>query len=118
MASVTPSNDTANDTFNRPRFSSSEDGSTFKCSRDGSSFTDCTSPKNYPGPLSQGNHTFRVKAIDKAEHRAFEHTPESFMRDLECRHRRILLARAGVNKVLCSLGNLRVVAGRSIGAQP
>ena len=75
MASVTPSNDTANDTFNRPRFSSSEDGSTFKCSRDGSSYTDCTSPKNYPGPLSQGNHTFRVKAIDKAGN--VDATPDS-----------------------------------------
>jgi len=50
-------------------FSSSEEGSTFQCSRDGSidgSTPACTSPKTYPGPLTQGSHTFRVRAIDKA----------------------------------------------------
>lgn len=45
-------------------FSSSKPNSTFKCSLDSSTFADCTSPKDYPGPLSQGNHTFRVRAID------------------------------------------------------
>ena len=46
-------------------FSSSEPGSTFQCSRDGASFTACSSPKSYSS-LSQGNHTFRVRAVDKA----------------------------------------------------
>jgi Bacterial Ig-like domain len=45
-------------------FSSSKLNSTFKCSLDGSTFAACSSPKDYPGPLSQGNHTFRVRAID------------------------------------------------------
>jgi hypothetical protein len=45
-------------------FSSSKPISTFQCSLDGSTFAACTSPKDYPGPLSQGNHTFRVMAID------------------------------------------------------
>src|SRR5215211_1446686 len=45
-------------------FSSSKANSTFQCSLDNSTFAACASPKNYPGPLSQGNHTFRVRAID------------------------------------------------------
>jgi glucose/arabinose dehydrogenase len=46
-------------------FSSSEAGSTFQCRRDASSFSACTSPKSYSS-LNQGNHTIRVRAIDKA----------------------------------------------------
>ena len=46
-------------------FSSSEAGSTFQCRRDGSNFSVCASPKSYSS-LGQGNHTFRVRAIDKA----------------------------------------------------
>ncbi|MFN8442089.1 MAG: immunoglobulin domain-containing protein [Caldilineaceae bacterium] len=47
------------------RFSSNEINSIFACSLDSSPFTGCTSPQNYTG-LSNGNHTFQVRAVDAA----------------------------------------------------
>jgi hypothetical protein len=46
-------------------FSSSEVDSTFECSLDGSTYKACDSPKSY-NDLSDGSHTFSVKATDKA----------------------------------------------------
>jgi hypothetical protein len=46
-------------------FSSSETGSTFECSLDGGAFASCSSPKDYTS-LSNGSHTFSVRAKDSA----------------------------------------------------
>ena len=43
-------------------FSDSKSGVNFQCSLDGSQFAACSSPTNYPGPLSGGSHTFQVRA--------------------------------------------------------
>jgi len=46
-------------------FSATEDGSTFECKLDSSSWASCASPKSYSG-LALGTHTFSVKATDAA----------------------------------------------------
>jgi hypothetical protein len=46
-------------------FTDDDETATFRCRIDGGSFTPCTSPTTYEG-LSEGDHTFRVKAVDAA----------------------------------------------------
>jgi peptidoglycan/xylan/chitin deacetylase (PgdA/CDA1 family) len=46
-------------------FFGANESATFQCSLDGSAFELCTSPRNYNG-LSNGSHTFRVRATDTA----------------------------------------------------
>ena len=55
-------------------FTSTEDGSSFQCSLDGSAFIDCTSPQLYTG-LVESNHDFSVRAIDTAGN--IDPTPDS-----------------------------------------
>ncbi len=46
-------------------FSASEGSSTFECELDGGGFSSCASPKSYTS-LSDGSHTFKVRAVDAA----------------------------------------------------
>ena len=56
-------------------FSANKSGSTYQCKLDSGSYASCTSPKNYTS-LTDGNHTFYVKATDTLGHE--EPTPASY----------------------------------------
>jgi large repetitive protein len=62
VISSTPANPT-NQTGASFSFTDAEGGVNFQCQLDGSAFSTCSSPKTYSG-LSQGNHTFSVRAQD------------------------------------------------------
>jgi hypothetical protein len=47
-------------------FSDTEGGLTFFCQLDGGTYTGCSSPLTYSGPLTQGKHTFAVLTRDAA----------------------------------------------------
>jgi len=55
--------DDATPTFS---FSSSEPGSTFECRIDSGRWTSCSSPDSLSPALTEGSHTFDVRAIDEA----------------------------------------------------
>ena len=56
-------------------FSSNEAGATFQCSRDNAAYTTCVSPKAYTS-MTEGPHSFAVKAIDSAGNS--DQTPDSY----------------------------------------
>jgi len=60
-----PNGGTTSDTTPTFGFTSSEEGSTFRCSIDGGAFVVCTSPLTTTA-LSSGSHTFTVVAVDSA----------------------------------------------------
>jgi len=74
IGSTKPANLT-NSTSASFSFSSSESNSTFKCKLDSGDYEDCSSTKQYTG-LTQGSHTFSVKAIDQAGNE--DETPEGY----------------------------------------
>jgi large repetitive protein len=47
-------------------FSDSEAGVTYECQLDGSGFPPCSNPTSFAGPLADGDHTLRAKAVDAA----------------------------------------------------
>jgi hypothetical protein len=54
--------DPTNQTSANFTFTDSNASATFLCSLDGATFTACTSPKSYAGPLAAGDHNFKVQA--------------------------------------------------------
>ena len=68
-------NDPTNSTALSFSFNSNEAGSTFECQLDGGGWSSCTSPKSYTG-LSQGSHSFQVRATDTADNT--DATPAGF----------------------------------------
>ena len=61
----TPANPT-NRTSASFSFSDTQAGVSFQCQLDNSVYHVCLSPVSYPGPLSQGSHSFTVRAQDAA----------------------------------------------------
>jgi hypothetical protein len=57
-----PSNPT-NQTSASFSFSDTLAGVTYVCALDTATFTSCSSPQSYAGPLAQGSHSFQVKAV-------------------------------------------------------
>ena len=64
--------DPSNDLSPTFRFADSEPNVTFQCRLDSHSFSKCSSPIIYSIPVgdAEGNHTFRVRAVDKAKNRS------------------------------------------------
>jgi acetolactate synthase regulatory subunit len=76
-------------------FASSEAGSTFECRLDGASFAPCVSPVQLTG-LSEGAHTFEVRATDAAGNTDASPASVSFTVDLTAPQTTITQAPAAV----------------------
>ena len=72
--------DPTNSTNASFQFSSTEVGSTFECQLDSGGFSSCTSPEAYMG-LSEGSHTFDVRATDSVGNT--DPTPDSYTWEID-----------------------------------
>ncbi len=79
-------------------FSSNEPNSTFECRLDGAAFVPCSSPYT-TGPLSEGSHTFGVRATDALGNRG-PVTSRSFTRDVTAPATQIVFPDEGASSSL------------------
>jgi hypothetical protein len=75
-------------------FSSTESRARFDCSLDGASFERCTSPRRYER-LAEGDHTFRVRARDRAGNRDSTPARKSWLVDSSAPNTTIVSGPAG-----------------------
>ena len=77
----------------------------FQCSLDNSAFADCTSPLTFPNLLSNGPHTFKVRALDNSGNN--DNSPELFTWNVDVTppDTTINSANDGNNKTVSNGGN-------------
>ncbi|HET9906365.1 MAG TPA: ExeM/NucH family extracellular endonuclease [Anaerolineales bacterium] len=83
----------------------------FECQLDGGGFTACTSPQSYTS-LSDGSHTFQVRAIDEAGN--VDSTPASFTWTIDTVAPTISVAAGGVCSASGGTMNLTVTDTNSV----
>jgi len=88
-------------------FTSTETGSTFECQMDSGGYSACTAPKPYMG-LTEGSHTFYVKAIDQAGN--MDPTPASYTWTVSAASTESAIPDITVSPITLPFGNVNVDA--------